>query len=224
MRWTICTHVNLKGMKSTFEIPYDLLHRFCRYGLKACFAFEVQGLEHLKQIPGAVILAGNHTGLLDSLIILAAFNQPFRFLMDERVFGWGFIGKLVRYGNILPLNPGKPKDGMRAAIQSLQTGTSICIFPEGKLSVNGQLGKFQEGVAFLQEKSGATILPFVICGGFEAWPYGQRFPRFHPIQLVFGEPILCEMGKNRVEVIVLLRSQISKILSTTETKEWKNSG
>lgn len=200
-------------MKSAFEIPYGLLHRLSRCLLKAGFALEVHGSEHLEKSSGAVILAGNHTGFLDSLILLAAFHRHFHFLMDEKVFGWGLIGKLARYSNILPIKPKQSKTSMASAIGALRNGTSICIFPEGKLSVNGQLGRFQEGVAFLQEKSGATILPFAISGGFEAWPYGQRFPCFHPIRLAFGESIPCETAKDRAEVTVLLRSRISQMLS-----------
>ena len=205
-------------MKSTFEIPNILLHFFSQCLMKVGFAFEVHGIEHLKQIQGPVILAGNHTGLLDSFIVLAAYNKPFRFLMDKKVLGWGIIGKLVRYGNILPLKPKQPKDSLRIAIQSLQHGTSICIFPEGKLSVDGQLGQFQEGVAFLQEKSGVTILPFAISGGSEAWPYGQRLPRLRPVQLRFGEPIPCDTTRERSEVTILLKSSISKMLSPIQSK------
>jgi 1-acyl-sn-glycerol-3-phosphate acyltransferase len=205
-------------MKSTIEIPYSLLHWVSWCLLKAGFALQVHGMEHLKKIDGPIILAGNHAGFLDSLILMAACKRSFHFLMDEKVFGWGWVGKLVRYGNILPINPLKSKASMRCAIHALRKGASICIFPEGKLSLDGQLGKFQEGVAFLQEKSEATILPFAITGSFEAWPHERRFPRLHPIRLIFGEPIPCEMIADRAEVTNLLRGRISEMLSPFEQR------
>jgi len=205
-------------MKSTFEIPYTLLHLLCKCILHLGFALKIHGREQLENIQGPIILAGNHAGLLDSLILMAAFPRHFRFLMDEKVFGWSVIGRLVRYGNILPINPQRAKASMTCAVRALRDGESICIFPEGKLSLNGQLGGFQEGVAFLQEKSEATILPFALTGSFEAWPYGQRFPRFYPVCLAFGEPIQFGAIEDRTETTSLLRNQVSEMLLQLEQR------
>lgn len=199
-------------MKSPFEIPYPILRGLSWTLTKIGFSLKVQGQEHLEASTGPVILAGNHTGLLDTLVLMASCPRPFHFLMHEKVFDWAFVGKLVRYGNILVLNPEKPKAALSEAISVLKSGASVCIFPEGKLSADGQLNEFQEGAAFLQHQSQAVILPFAIEGGFEAWPHGQPWPKFLPISIAFGAPIVVDKHRSRSETTQLLKTTVSNLL------------
>lgn len=178
-----------KECKSVFEIPFGLLKLISWLMLKPFFGFEVRGLQHLQACRNGVILAGNHTGFLDSLTVLVGCARYFRFMMTEEVFSWGLIGKLVPFGNIIPLYKGREKRALVDAVQLLKQGGALCIFPEGKLTKDGCLNPFHEGVAYLQEKSGAAIVPFAIHGGFEAWPQARRLPVFRKVILEFGEPM-----------------------------------
>ena len=196
-------------MNRQAKIPLPLLKIISLLVLKTGFSFEIHG--HRQLPAGPIILAGNHTGYLDSLVLLASVDRPFQFLMSDTVFTWGLIGKLVRYGNILPLNSDSPRHSLRQALKALKEGTSLCIFPEGKLSTNGDIGCFNEGVAYLQQKCGASIVPFAICGGFEAWPYGQKWPCFRKIIIRFGAPIEHTHGFSRPEVTQILKNRISTL-------------
>lgn len=159
-----------------------------------------------------MILAGNHTGYLDSLVVLAAVSRPFHFLMTHNVFGWHWVGRLVPYGNIIPIQPGREKRSLVETMQRLKRGGAICIFPEGRLTPDGQLLEFNPGVAYLQEKSARPIIPFAICGGYEAWPEGRPFPRFIKIALVFGEPIMPGTFQDREQVTQAVKSRIANLL------------
>lgn len=194
--------------KSSFELPFGLLRLIAWCILKPWFRFEICGGEHLANCDGPIILAGNHTGYLDGPALLASCPRYFQFLMTEEVFGWGLIGKLVRHGNIIPLYAGREKRGLVEALRVLQQGGVLGIFPEGKLTQDGNLNPFNEGVAFLQEKSGAPIVPFWISGGFEAWPQTRRFPKFHPVVLQFGEPLEAGLCQSRAEVVKVLEERL----------------
>lgn len=200
-------------MSRTFEIPYPLLRLIAWSVLKPFFRFEIRGLEHLEHIQGRVILAGNHTGMLDSLTIAAACRRYFRFLMTEEVFGWGLIGKLVPYANIIPLYKGREKQALLRAIQELRQEGAICIFPEGKLTENGQLNPFNEGVALLHQKGRAPIVPFAIHGGFSAWPVGRRLPSFRKVILEFAPPILPDEITHRAVLTRTLQNQVNAMLN-----------
>ena len=205
-----------KRYKSRFELPFPLMRVVARCILRCGFAFEVQGQEHLtlnNPNTSGLILAGNHTGYLDSLVIMAGVARRFKFLMTHEVFDWGWVGRCVPYVNIIPIAPGREKRALVEAARDLQQSGVICIFPEGRLSRDGALGSFQSGVGLLQQKSGVPIIPFAICGGFAAWPEGQRFPRFGKILLRFGEPIFPDTSADRQAITQTLKARVQDLLS-----------
>ncbi len=170
-------------------LSHTIFRPCLRLVLKLGFDFEVYGAENLPEETTAVILAGNHTGFLDGPVILAGFKQPVRFIVGTHVLSWPVIGRLIRYVGICPLNPRPHHKTLQATIHALTQGEHLCIFPEGKLSIDNEVASFQSGVGYLHRQSGAPIVPFAISGGFEAWPWGKRFPRRHKIILAFGKPI-----------------------------------
>lgn len=176
-------HQVRQGFITLFRVPVSALFYLM-------FEFEVEGAEHLPEDPG-VILAGNHTGYLDSIILMAAYDQPIRFLVHEKVFSWPVVGWLISVTNMIKVSPTAPKASMTRAVQRLNDNETVCIFPEGKLTTDGNLNPFQPGVGLIHRKSGSTIVPFAIEGGFEAWAWGRKLPRPGKITLRFGAPLQC---------------------------------
>ncbi len=95
---------------------------------------------------------------------------------------------IVALGGI-PVRPGKGTKAIEDAIACLANGEDVCIFPEGILSVDGNLAHFRSGVSKMHKESGCPIIPFAIYGGYEAWPYNRALPRFHKIAIHFGIPL-----------------------------------
>ncbi len=200
-------------MPKRFELPYGFWRMVARLWLAWGFDFEVRGAEIPRAMQGPYILAGNHQGMLDTPMVMAAIRQPFRFLMAQQVFGWGWIGKMVGYANIIPLVPGREKSILLGLVGRLNHGERLCIFPEGKLTEDGNLGEFRDGVAFLQARTGVPIIPFAIDGGFEAWPIGQKHPGTRRRVIIrFGQPIVPAPGMHRREVTRRLRAEVSRML------------
>src|SRR5689334_13118243 len=122
-----------KRRKSRFEVPFPILRLISKVVMKVAFRLETRGDLQWQNQPGGVILAGNHTGYLDSLSVIAACARPFYFLMRHEVFDWKWVGPLVPYGNIIPLVIGRERRALVETVRYLQNGGSLCIFPEGKL-------------------------------------------------------------------------------------------
>jgi 1-acyl-sn-glycerol-3-phosphate acyltransferase len=202
--------------KAPVELPFPFLKMLSWCIVKPFFSFEVRGLHHLQSINGPIILAGNHTGFLDAPMLLAATNRYFHFIMTEEVFDWGLLGHVVRFGNIIPLYKGKEKRTLVDIVRKLKTGSTVCIFPEGKLTQDGKLNPFNEGAAFLQEKSGVPIIPFTIYGGFEAWPQTKCWPIFRKIILQFGEPIEPKKNQDRKRITETLKEKIQTMKDALE--------
>ncbi len=167
---------------------YAFIVFFVRIVMAIFFSLKYDGRHYLNSYEGPVILAGNHTGWLDSFIVASASNRPVHFLAVDWVFKIPIIGFLVTLLGGIPVKAQKGLDALEQANKYLAQGHSICIFPEGKLTEDGNIAKFHKGVAKLHQLSKCPIVPFAIYGGYEAWPYNQKLPKPHKIVINFGVP------------------------------------
>jgi 1-acyl-sn-glycerol-3-phosphate acyltransferase len=186
----------LKVNQMIMTLGYHITRAISIAFLKIGFQFQVIGLEHLS-LASPYILAGNHTGYLDSLILVAASPKMMWFLMARSVYDWPLIGRMLRLlPNILPINQQSPRSALNSATQLLNDGESLVIFPEGKLTRDGKMNPFKRGVLRIQEQSQRPIIPFTIKGGFKAWGWGRTLPTFSPITLIVHPPIFPQNETN----------------------------
>ncbi len=123
------------------DLIFLLCRLFARAVLKVFFKFQVIDKSHASDdtASGAgdwgrrktVILAGNHTGWLDPLIVGAIFERRTRFLVMEEAMNWPVVGHLASMLGAIPLKRGKGHDALKAAEVCLSKGESVLIFPEG---------------------------------------------------------------------------------------------
>ncbi|MBA3992592.1 MAG: hypothetical protein C0469_03635 [Cyanobacteria bacterium DS2.3.42] len=207
------------------DLIFLLCRLFARAVLKVFFKFEVIDKSHSGDdtVSGArdwgrrktVILAGNHTGWLDPLIVGAIFERRTRFLVMEEAMNWPVIGHLASMLGAIPLKRGKGHDALKAAEVCLSKGESVLIFPEGKLTKDGSIGEFQSGVGRLQKDTQCPIVPFAIAGGFEAWPKWRKTPRPAQIRIAIGRPLqVKELSHLSVdEIRQLLHDRVQELKS-----------
>ena len=168
---------------------YQLLRFFLKILLKALFNFKVSGLENIPKRK-RVVLAGNHTSVIDGVVLMCAYKERIYFLVADSLFRtkfWGWCAR--RLGYISVKRGGFNMEAVKKAVHILHSGYSVGIFPEGKIAPDGQLTEGKEGVAVIAKLAKADIIPFAIEGAYEAWPLPQRFPRRFPIEVRFGKPI-----------------------------------
>lgn len=188
------------------------------------FSLECDGLHYLNEQKGAVILAGNHTGWLDTLAIIAVSDRRVRFLTVEWVTKLPIIGPIIAMGSI-PVRPGKGGKAIEDALKCLADGESICIFPEGALSVDGSLAQFRSGVSKLCKESGCPIIPFALYGGYEAWPYNRKLPRLHKIAIHFGVPLtprnlsLNETTRELEDMVGFMKASLDRRYESEQERE-----
>jgi 1-acyl-sn-glycerol-3-phosphate acyltransferase len=178
------------------------------------FSLSVSGTEHLPKKP--CVLAGNHNGFLDSLLVLAAYPHVVWFFMADKVLRWPVVGPVVWWiPNKILVNPTSPRQSLQQAAYHLNQGHTVCIFPEGKLTVDGHLNAFQPGVALIQKQTGVPIVPFTITGGYEAWRWGQWLPKRSSIHATFHSPIVYEESRSRQKLVDMLYTAVSEALPNT---------
>jgi 1-acyl-sn-glycerol-3-phosphate acyltransferase len=135
-----------------------------------------------------VILAANHIGLLDGLV-LVAMTRRLTFAMVKREAFTGAVGQfLIHLGQISINRREIDPEAIRRAVQLLRAGRVLAVFPEGVRS-GGEVAWAKGGAAYLAMVSGAAIVPVAILGTREPGQYKNQIPRFRkPIQVVYGEP------------------------------------
>lgn len=168
---------------------YQLLRLFLRLFMKSYFGFSVSGLKNLPKTR-RVILAGNHTSIIDGVALACAYPRRIYFLVADTIFRtkpWGWLIK--RLGYIPVKRGGFNKEAIREAVTILKSGYSIGIFPEGRISRDDKLDEGKAGIAIIAKLANVDVIPFAIEGAHEAWSLEEKYPRRFPISVRFGAPI-----------------------------------
>jgi 1-acyl-sn-glycerol-3-phosphate acyltransferase len=73
---------------------------------------------------------------------------------------------------------------------ALQAGTSLVVFPEGRLASIADLLPFRSGAFVAAVEAGATILPVTLVGAHAFMKGNRRLLRRGPLAIHVGEPIV----------------------------------
>lgn len=179
------------------EFRYFVLRITIGQVFKCLFRYQFEGIDNIPKT-GKVILAGNHTGHLDSLILQMAAKRNFWFITGPAAFKIPIIRHLLKWFNVLPLNFGDGLTALENGVVKLKGGEAVIIFPEGRFTTNGELCRFHRGVSIMAKEANCPIVPFAIKGGFEAWGKLRKNPKlFTKIIIQFGQPITDLSGSEK---------------------------
>ncbi|MEC5215592.1 1-acyl-sn-glycerol-3-phosphate acyltransferase [Actimicrobium sp. GrIS 1.19] len=138
---------------------------------------------------GAAVLVCNHVSYVDAIVIMAASPRPIRFVMDHRIFRIPVLSWIFRNAKAIPIAPAREDAALmeRAYVEigkALDDGDLVCIFPEGKLTVTGELNEFRGGVMKILERSPVPVIPMALRGLWgslltrgDGNPFGRSFRR-----------------------------------------------
>ncbi len=162
-----------------YRLVPEFLLRFIVWGLvHSIYRLRVEGREHLPET-GPAVLVCNHVSYVDALVIMAVCRRPIRFVMDHRIARWPLLSYVFRHGRAIPIAPAREDAELQKAAfdevaRALAEGDLVGIFPEGGLSPDGTLARFQPGVCRIVERSPVPVIPMAL-GGL----WGSLFSR-HP--------------------------------------------
>jgi 1-acyl-sn-glycerol-3-phosphate acyltransferase len=71
----------------------------------------------------------------------------------------------------------------------IDAGLSILIFPEGRVSVDGSIGRFKSGVSLIAEMTDVPVVPVHINGMHDVLPPQHWFPHRGYVQVTFGSSL-----------------------------------
>ena len=150
-----------------FLVVPEYLLRFVAFLLThVVYRFKVRGDQHIPTT-GAAILVCNHVSFVDAVLLMAASPRPIRFIMDHRIFATPVLGTLFKLAKAIPIAPQKedPVAYERAFAEArkvLAEGDLLCIFPEGGITKDGQLGQFKGGVMKVLQTHPVPVVPLAL--------------------------------------------------------------
>ncbi|WP_115717920.1 MFS transporter [Gallaecimonas mangrovi] len=125
----------------------------------------------LEQIPkqGPALLVCNHVSFVDALILAGSCRRPVRFVMDKSIYQIPVLNWLFKVAKTIPICSQKQDEKIyHAAFEQIDNELAndevVCIFPEGKLTRNGQINTFRPGVEKILENRKVPVVPMALKG------------------------------------------------------------
>ena len=146
-----------------------LLLRFCAWGIThVLYRLRYKKLNHIPD-QGAAVLVSNHVSYVDALLIAGACRRPIRFVMYEPIYRAPLLHWLFRWVKAIPINSGRQNPAvLRQALnqisKALENGELVCIFPEGRLTRNGEIGRFRPGIERILKRNPVPVVPLALRG------------------------------------------------------------
>jgi 1-acyl-sn-glycerol-3-phosphate acyltransferase len=170
-------------------VLYRLLKFFCKLLFKLTGGIEVSGLNHIPP-EGAFVLVSNHQSLIDPLVLGACLPRRITFLAADYLFKMRSISPILKACGALPVNSPKGDfKSLRLALSQLSREGVIGVFPEGGVSLDGELKPFLSGWAYLALRTGVPAIPVAISGTRQVLPVGKYIPRSGRIKVNIGKPL-----------------------------------
>ncbi|WP_456451244.1 acyl-[ACP]--phospholipid O-acyltransferase [Hydrogenimonas sp.] len=160
----LASAVTLAGtLYAMLKIPQLVARLLLLPLLRTRYRLFVEGLEHLPQT-GGVLLLGNHVSWIDWLILQVASPRAVKFVMERRIYEQWYLRWFLRWFDVIPISGLASKGAVQKVRERLATGEVVALFPEGRISYNGQLGEFKKGFELIMKESRAPIVPFYLHG------------------------------------------------------------
>lgn len=159
-----------------------MLYRFCRFIVRTLFILlyrlEAQGISNIP-LEGPVILCSNHKSLQDPITLGAWVPRKVHYMAKAELFRIPLFGPLIKAVGAFPVKRGGvSKEAIRTAINLLQEGKVMGIFPEG--TRNESLGMGKRGAVSMAIRARAFVVPVALVGNYRI---------FRKMKAIYGAPI-----------------------------------
>ncbi len=149
-------------------VPEFLLRFLSWLLISVVYRVRKQGTERIPA-EGAALIVSNHVSFVDALVLMAMSPRPIRFVMDHRIFRVPVLSWLFRQVKAIPIASAKEDPQMMAQAfdevsAALRDGQLVCIFPEGRISDDGELKLFRTGVTRILERDPVPVVPVALQG------------------------------------------------------------
>lgn len=166
--------------------------------IHSIYRVRTRGLEKIPD-EGPVVLVCNHVSYVDALIIAGCIRRPVRFVMYYKIYNLPVLNFIFRTAKTIPI-AGKYEDEtlLNKAFddidQALADGDVVCIFPEGKLTADGRMHTFRDGIEKIIKRRPVPVIPMALQGLWGSAFSSQRSNIFYRLFKGFKSSIALVVG------------------------------
>jgi 1-acyl-sn-glycerol-3-phosphate acyltransferase len=203
-----------------FTLVPEFLMRFIVWILvNTVYRLRTTGLENIPE-EGPVVVICNHVSYMDALVVIGCCRRPIRFVMDYQIFKIPVLSFVFRTAGAIPIAPAREnpeilEQAYERVARYLEESEVVGIFPEGRLTGDGEIGPFKGGVQRIIRRNPVPVVPMALrglWGSFFSRRLGKamsHFPRrfWSRIELVVGEPVTPDQATSPLlrEKVIALR-------------------
>lgn len=161
---------------------------------------------------GPCVYVVNHQSMVDILAVFA-MHRPFLWVSKLENFYAPFLGWNMWMAGYVPLRRRhlpSIRRMLRRCEARLREGASLCVFPEGTRSRDGEIQSFFRGAFWIAARNRVPIVPIIVEGTGAILPKGQFGIRPRPVLLRLLEPVhpeLVDYDDRRLRDLVHARMQ-----------------
>jgi len=213
--WTLFT-VYVVGGLTTQNAAFKFVKRNWSKGIAWILLSKitVKGKEKIDENKHYIFMA-NHSSYFDIPCLFLATDRRLHFMAKDELRTNPFSGFMLKKIEMIFIDRSsaqKSTESIRKAIQFIQKGRNVAIFPEGTRTKNGKLGPLKRGGFKLAISSQTEIVPVTIQHSARAWPV-KNFP-MKPSRVVveFHSPI--SVSGMKEEDASELMKEVKNVLTT----------
>ncbi len=161
--------------------------------------------KELIPLDGAIILVGNHKHIMDQCSIIISTKRIIHYMAKKEYFDGKFSWFFKVTGCISVDRSIHDKSAKKSALEVLNNGGAIGIFPEGtRNKTDNPLLPFKFGAVKMAQETGALIVPFGIKGEYKF--------RSNNLVVRFGNPFKVEKDEDLESANKKLESTIMNLI------------
>jgi 1-acyl-sn-glycerol-3-phosphate acyltransferase len=154
---------------------------------------------------GGALLCGNHVSLIDPPAMGGSATRQVHFMAKEPLFRIPFIGWFIANSGTFPVRQNSADRGaLRKAIELLQSGKIVGMFPEGTRNLNPEkMMPAEPGTGMIALRAQAPVIPVALVNTEKLLPPHSIFSKFARIKVVYGKPVQLDdlYGQNGREAV-----------------------
>ena len=140
----------------------------------------------------AVLYVGNHNSYFDILLTYSQCPGLTGYVAKSEMLRYPLLRDWMKRLYCVLLDRSDLRAGMQmilTCIDYIKNGISICIFPEGTRSKDGQMQPFHEGSLKMTAKTGCPIIPMAISNSAQIFENHMPFVRPCKVIVEYGAPV-----------------------------------
>ena len=151
-----------------YQVP-EFAMRFLVWAIShTMYRVRHQGLDTIPE-KGPAVLVCNHVSYMDACLLAGSVRRPLRFVMYQNIYRLPVLNFIFRTGRTVPIlpeteDPSVYEAAFRDVREGLANGDLFCIFPEGKLTLDGEVDRFRKGIERMVEETPVPVIPIALRG------------------------------------------------------------